>query len=235
MLVVIGSLTSWHGWSWTGWSALVALGTILLALGTFAVALLTRSTVLATRRLVSETRGLVDATGELARVSAEEVEMSRRALQAEVKPLLVDWPAKNRTVTYVRYADERVFTIPICNAGAPALIQRATMHSYELGAPTIRDGAVTVLAVGSGGETDAEFWFDRAEFHRLDGVEQQGKFWVEVADTDASGDQPEVTRFDIYAATEVGDSHPGDWRVWAVSFRRAGEAEAYATARPANR
>lgn len=31
---MIGLLTEWHGWEWAGWSALVALGTILLAAAT---------------------------------------------------------------------------------------------------------------------------------------------------------------------------------------------------------
>jgi hypothetical protein len=72
---------------------LVAVGTIGLALGTFLVALLARSTAKATKSLALETRNLVGATLELARVSKEEVELSRLAVQAEVKPLIVDWPA----------------------------------------------------------------------------------------------------------------------------------------------
>lgn len=32
---LICSITSWHGWSWSGWSALVAVGTIALALSTY--------------------------------------------------------------------------------------------------------------------------------------------------------------------------------------------------------
>jgi hypothetical protein len=217
---------------------LVAVGTILLAFGTLGVALLTRSTAKATKKLASETRGLVDATAELARVSAEEVEMSRRALQAEVKPLLVDWPANNREVTFARAVDERLFTIPAVNAGAPGLIQRATMHWDEAGAavsPTTYEGTVTVLALMPGGETEAQFLFPRSEFARLDQLEWQGKFWVEIAYTDASGGQPEVTRFDVYRVTDVNPGGPSRWRVWAVSFRRANEAEPYARAQPANR
>jgi hypothetical protein len=76
-------LASWHGFfAWYGWPALVALGTILLAFGRFTVALLTRSTATATRELATETGGPVEATNKLADVSAEEVEISRRALQA---------------------------------------------------------------------------------------------------------------------------------------------------------
>jgi hypothetical protein len=82
----------------------------------------------------------------------------------------------------------------------------------------------------SGGETEARFMFGSGETHRLDEIERLGKFWVEFAYTDASGGQPEVTRFDIYY-----DDETERWDVWKVSFRRAGEPEPYATAQPVNR
>ena len=114
-------LASWHGFfAWYGWPAFVALGTILLAFGTFTVALLTRSTATATGKLAAETGGLVEATKKLADVSAEEVEMSRRALQAEVKPLIADWPADNRQVTYQAFPQERVITVPCLNPARQA-------------------------------------------------------------------------------------------------------------------
>jgi hypothetical protein len=131
--------------------------------------------------------------------------------------------------------EQRQFIIPLVNAGAPALIQRATMHWDEPGAalsPTTYEGTVTVLALAPGGGTDANFLFPPSEFGRLDRLEQQGKLWVEIAYTDASGGQPEVTRFDLY---RVPGETPTRWRVWAVSFRRAGETEPYARAQPANR
>jgi hypothetical protein len=211
---------------------LVALGTILLAFGTLGVALLTRSTALATKKLAEETHGLVDETARLAEVSAEEVEMSRRAIEAEVKPLILDWPADNRTVTVKHVVDEGVLiSVPAVNANATALIQSVTMHWQERGAPaSTRIGWPTVLAVGPGGETEARFHFEKSEIARLDAIGQLGKFSVEIEYTDAAGGQRDVTRFEIYRASETET-----WRIWAVSFRRVGESEPYAEARPVNR
>lgn len=214
---------------------LVAVGTILLAVGTLAVALVTWRTARATKLLASQTKSLVAATVDLSKVSAEEVEISRRALQAEVKPLIVDWPADNRRVTFSLDGDGGRVSVPACNAGAPGLIQGVTMHWDEPGAavtPTTYRGTATVLAVMSGGETEAHFDFT-GQRPRLDRVHEHGKFWVEIAYTDAAGGQAEVTRLDLYRTSALGTSP--EWRVWAVSFRRADETEPYAEARPANR
>lgn len=208
------------------------MGTILLALGTLAVAALTRSTSKATGKLAKETQKLVEATIDLARVSAEEVAMSRRAVEAEVKPLIVDWPAGNRGVRFDRARGDPIVSIPACNAAAPALIQGVTMHWYDRGVadPTTYIGWPTVLAPMPGGETEARFSFGASDAPRLDAIEEQGKFWVEFAYTDASGGQAEVTRFDIYY-----DEESESWLVWKVSFRRAGETEPYAVSQPVNR
>lgn len=210
---------------------LVALGTILLAAGTLGVALLTRSTARATRKLAAETGGLVDATLRLAAVSAEEVELSRRAIEAEVKPLIVDWPTDNRRVTVTPGEQwAMVVVVPAMNVSATALIQGVTMHWLESGRPNSEatyQGRPTVLAVGPGGELEARFVFDEVQARRLESLE---KFSVEIEYTDAAGGQPEITRLDIYW---VGDRER--WYVWAVSFRRIGEDQPYAQARPVNR
>ena len=212
-----------------GW---VAIGTVGLALGTFVVALLARSTANATKELAEETRGVVEATKELARVSAQEVEMSRRALQAEIKPLIVDWPADNRRVRFDRSNGDALVVVPACNAAAPALITGVTMHWYDRGVPdpVTYIGWPTVLAPMAGGETEARFSFGLSAAHRLDEIERLGKFWVEFAYTDAAGEQPEVSRLDIYY-----DDVTERWDVWKVSIRRAADTEPYATAQPVNR
>jgi hypothetical protein len=212
---------------------LVAVGTIMLALGTLGVAVLTRSTAKATKKLADETKNLVAATVGLAEASAQEVEISRHALQAEVKPLIVDWPTEGRAISFKGSLDEGMLVVvPVCNAGATALITGVTMHWYDHGMtePTTYIGWPTVVAPMAGGETEARFSFDRHDAARLSAIEEQGKFWVEFAYTDASGGQPEVTRLDVHYEEESER-----WPVWQVSFRRAGEAEPYATARPVNR
>jgi hypothetical protein len=217
------------GFDWTVFALVfTALSTLVLALSTGALAL-------STWQDVRETTRLVDATVTLVEVSADEVELSRRAIEAEVKPLIVDWPADNRQVTVKPGSEEGAvrIVVPAVNANATALIQGVTMHWYEPGAaisPTTYIGWASVLAVGPGGETEAWFHFDAAQAPRLEPIEQQGKFWVEIDYTDAAGGQRDVTRFDIYR-----DETADEWRVWAVSFRHAGESEPYAKAQPTNR
>jgi hypothetical protein len=209
----------------------VAVGTVALAAGTLIVALVTRSTAAATGKLAAETRDLVAATEKLSEVSAEEVELSRRAIEAEVKPLIVDWPTDNRRVTVNPGAEwPMVVVVPAMNATATALIQSVTMHWLESGLPNseaIYQGRPTVLAVGPGGGLEARFVFDATNARRIESIE---KFWVEIKYTDAAGGQPEITRLDVYWARDTEN-----WYVWAVSFRRVGEDKPYVEARPLNR
>ena len=86
------------------------------------------------------------------------------------------------------------------------------MHWPEQGRETIYIGAASVLAVGAGGETEAEFRFFPSDYGRLDQVDDRGKFSVEIAYTDAKGEQPEVTRFDIYKATEGKGPGQSRWQ-----------------------
>jgi hypothetical protein len=48
---VIGSLTTWHGWAWDGWSALVAIGTLALAAATIYLARQTASEIRESHRV----------------------------------------------------------------------------------------------------------------------------------------------------------------------------------------
>jgi hypothetical protein len=53
--------TGWHGWTWEGWSGLVALGTLTLALVTFGLVWMTRGLVKATFALSQQTQADVEA------------------------------------------------------------------------------------------------------------------------------------------------------------------------------
>ena len=223
-----------------GWEAMVAIGTILLATGTLAVALVTRSTAQATKTLAAETKSLVDATAGLAKISAEEVEISRRALQGDIKPIMADFPNPGGRPVAFRIGGGTKgsqVSVPACNVGAgAALIKQVTMHWDEPGAvvsPTTYMGSVTVLAVPPGGETEARFDFPSDALARVQALHELGKFWVEISYVDATNDQAEITRLDLYRHSKPGVS-PG-YRIWAMSIRREGETEPYIESRPANR
>jgi hypothetical protein len=77
------ALTDWHGWDWSGWEGLVAVGTLVLAAMTFYLALKTRSLATQTATVAAETRDLAVQTARTA-------DADQKALDAQSAPLLVE-------------------------------------------------------------------------------------------------------------------------------------------------
>lgn len=105
-------------WTWHGWEALVAIGTIALALATAILAFSTRATAARTQELAEETRSLGEKTGrEVAAVEAQaaeaqrQVEISRSSLEVGLRPVLVDVPLGVIPEVRVAYVNGQVAVI----------------------------------------------------------------------------------------------------------------------------
>jgi hypothetical protein len=97
---VVGSVTSWHGWGWDGWSALVAFGTILLAL----------------------------VTWRLARSTAGEIRLERDRLAAAQRPHVFPATYTAWVDGTGRYENRELHVIPVINGGpGVALNVRGTL------------------------------------------------------------------------------------------------------------
>jgi hypothetical protein len=125
-LVVVGFLlgfyrhwfTSWHGWKWEGWSAWVAIGTILLAV----------------------------VTWRLARTSAQEIRIERERLADAQRPHVfpvtyTQWVDKTE-----RYAQRAFDVVPISNGGPGVALNIRGQLTFASGNPV--DFVPTSLGAG---------------------------------------------------------------------------------------
>ncbi len=103
MVSVVASFTGWHGWSWQGWAALVAIGTLFLAMATVVLAWMTRGVVTEAREQIKvsarevtaverQAKAMTDQTTavrEQAEATQRQAAISAAALEASVRPVLV--------------------------------------------------------------------------------------------------------------------------------------------------
>jgi hypothetical protein len=212
---LVGHVAARTGTGYLDWELASIFGT---ALGTTLLAV-------ATGALAYTTAGDVRATWELADLTRQDLELSRRAQQANIKPRLVDAPEAS---TFERTEGGGVFVVVyVRNVGAGvALIQDVTMRwdsPGEVVNPTAYIGTVTRSVVPPDELTRAEFVFGPEAKERVDWIASVGRFWVEFVYVDSAGEQGEVTRLDLNFRSNWG------WVVSVVSFRRASEGEPYAS------
>jgi hypothetical protein len=219
------------GGAWEfGWEALVALGTLGLAVGTFVLALATRRLAVSTDKEVKAvgdeldlSRQTLAAVQEQAAAARDEVETSRLAAEATIRPVLVGartakavrpdigdvqtayepvaWPGTNETrnipigtATAWEDANTIYISVPLRNVGPGVALLRA--NALTLGDHRV-SGVPSLGVVGPGETTRVQFNVARADDRSVALTEQSGSFSIEVAYTDAAGGQMSLTRADL--------------------------------------
>jgi outer membrane murein-binding lipoprotein Lpp len=245
-----------------GTIALAAV-TLILALGTLLVARGTNDNVAETRRLgestnqtATETRNLAAATTRLAELTEtevkavaeqaeaarQEVEVSRLALQANIKPRLLNVPWTRDGETRVKFEHPKLSSythpappdltsttiyVPLRNIGPGiAFIKDVTMYWNELGAlrnpvPYLGTSAAKVLPAGE--TMIARFQFaDPLNSARAVKISKDAKvFWVEVSYTDTADEQQERVRLTL------GLNDRDEWVVTKVGYYQNDEPAPY--------
>lgn len=218
----------------------LAIVTGILAIGTLVTARRTKDMATETARLAALTEKEVQAVADQADAARQEVEVSRQALQANIKPRLLDVTSSGNE-TPVRFEhpssstsiyDEPDLTsttiyVPLRNVGPGlAIIKDVKMYWNQQGwdaNPVSYIGTTAAKVVPPGEMMIARFLFgDELNSGRALRIKEQSReFWVEVTYTDSVDSQQERVRL-----THGLDEH-GDWIVAKVSYYENDLSEPY--------
>jgi hypothetical protein len=233
------------GWDWAyetwnfldhhfgAWDAWVAIGTLLLAAGTFYMAA-------GTKRLARLTENEVRAVEDQARAAGAHLQIAQEALEASIRPTLVDVPPTgptsperiqyegwgtdvDRAAAHIEQTSDYLYcSVPLRNVGAGlALVEGVTLRWAANDVPW--RGNSSLLAVPVGDQTRVLFSVParRPEFSRaVEAVQEAGSFTIEASYTDASGRPQPPVRL-LFVRNEAGG-----WATNQVLFieRREGSA-----------
>jgi hypothetical protein len=223
-------------------TGILAIGTLVTARRTKATAAETHGLAEATTRLAELTEKEVQAVADQAEAARDEVRVSRQALQANIKPHLLNVLRTKDGETRVRVEHPKLpsntsppppdltsttIYVPLRNVGPGlAFIQEVTMYWNELESnmnPVSYIGTSAAKVVPTGEIMIARFLFgDELNSGRALRIEEQsGKFWVEVSYTDAVGLQLERVRL------THGLDEQGEWVVTEVGHYEIDAPEPY--------
>jgi hypothetical protein len=217
-----------------GWEALVAIATFALAAVTVVLAW-------RTSKMVSKTADLADFT-------KQDVALSRTAIEAGVRPVLVTVPRgefvhpmgqnyevhvpgtgarrghPDRAVVYVQDVGGRLFvSVPARNSGAGiAFVHEPTLEWHGAGLT----GEISSAQVPLQELTRASFSFQAdGDAPTLDSATQVGSLIVKVSYSDLAGNVW-ASKFTLVPAPEIG---PHDWKVDGFELSHEGRTEAVAS------
>jgi hypothetical protein len=249
------------------WQPLVGIGTLALAVATAVLAGATFRMVRWTRKtaeaaledvrasaLLARSAGdqakasqaSADAAHEAAQSAAIDVELSRRALETQVRPIIVDVATSQldpkHTVRFARKSPVTVgcyrvlvsedngfvhCSIPARNVGAGTAFIRGLGISISPDFGWSGKISLSIVAPGESTRTTFSIPKSRVELRELASAVLTGTFSIELRYTDINGGQDTITRLDVH---NIGSSI----YVRQVSLLKPGDSEPFASSGPAD-
>jgi hypothetical protein len=212
----------------------------LVAAGTLALALVTAFLAWRTSKMASKTATLATSTEQLAKLTEQDVALSRVAIEADVRPVLVAVPhgefvretnyevtvprssvrrgSPDRATVYAQIVDETLFvSVPFRNEGEGIAFISAAVLGMSQGGELM--GEVTTTQVPPQG-------FSRASFAVL---RNEQVFTVERLDADGDGFSVTITYSDlagnVWASRLLVKSGYPDWEVVGVKISSEGRTD----------